>query len=90
MKGIQIKNFNKILSLNKESCKLNTSTKSYKLKKKILLKIPKSINIEMINKLKTKQSNKSRKKKNNKTNLLFSNFPKSLTERENSKKINFI
>ena len=90
VKGIQIKNFNKILSLNKESSKSNTSTKSYKLKKKILLKIPKSINIEMINKLKTKQSNKSRKKKNNKTNLLFSNFPKALTERENSKKINFI
>lgn len=90
IKGIQIKNFNKILGLNKESSKSSTSTKSYRIKKKILLKIPKNINIEMINKLKTKRSNKSRKKKNNKTNMLFSNFQKSLTERENSKKINFI
>ena len=90
IKGIQIKNFNKILNINKESSKSNTSTKSYRIKKKILLKIPKNINIEMINKLKIKKSNKSRKKKNNKSNLIFSNFPKSLTERGNSKKINFI
>jgi len=91
IKGIQIKNFNKILSLNKEnSSKSSTSTKSYRIKKKILLKIPKNINIEMINKLKIKKSNKSRKKKNNKTNLLLSNFPKSLTDRDYSKKTNFI
>lgn len=91
IKGIQIKNFNKILSLNKEnSSKSSTSTKSYRIKKKILLKLPKNINIEMINKLKIKKSNKSRKKKNNKTNLLLSNFPKSLTDRDYSKKTNFI
>ena len=84
VKGIQIKNFNKILSLNKESSKSCTSTKSYRIKKKILLKIPKKIDIEMINKLKTK---KSKKKKDNKVNLFFSIFPKSLTERENSKKL---
>ena len=89
IKGIQIKNFNKILSQNKESSRSSTSKKSYRIKKEILLKIPKNINIEMINKLKTKKSNKSRKKKNNKA-LIFYNFPKSLTERENSKKVNFI
>ena len=93
IKGIKIKNFNKILNINKEKSNSNSSKKNSKLNSKnknYLSKIPKNNNYEKkthrrilddknnIIKIKTSQI----KKKNSFTY----NFPQSLTEREKSKK----
>ena len=98
IKGIQIKNFNKILNVNKEKSKSNSSQKSRRLNitnNKFIFKIPKDINFsKKINKDKKKDNNKKinnlkqiiNKKMNNKNynNNIF--FPKSLTERNNLNK----
>ena len=100
IKGIQIKNFNKIINENKEKSKSNSSKKNKCLNyknNKILIKIPKDnkkTNIGKINEnTKIKRINHIINKNLNKTNYnnsIFNYFPKSLTERNNlykSKKI---
>ena len=97
IKGIQIKNFNKILNINRERSKSNSSKKSGRLNcknNKILIKIPKDNNhdkktiIGKINeKIKIKKINQMINKKMNITNYnSFNYFPKSLTERNNINK----
>ena len=98
IKGIQIKNFNKILNVNKEKSKSNSSQKSRRLNitnNKFFFKIPKDINFsKKINVDKIKDNNKkinnlkqiinTKMKTTNYNNNIF--FPKSLTERNNLNK----
>ena len=95
IKGIQIKNFNKILNNHKEKSLSNSSRKTERISSKItnkniLLKIPKNINYNKIkintNRKKNiiKISNKILDIKNNISNSNNYYFPESLTERDNS------
>ena len=89
IKGIKIKNFNKIV--NKEKSNSNSSKKNRKLikeSKKNLLKIPKKYkikNLQLINHniKKIKNLNIKVQKNNNVINSFFNNLTNSLTERNN-------
>ena len=92
IKGIQIKNFNKIY--NKEKSESNSSKKSIGISYKInkpLLKIPKNkTNNIILDIIKKKENEKSKRlynlKKQIKINLNDNVFLKSLTERDKSTK----
>ena len=98
IKGIQIKNFNKILNTNKEKSHSNSSKKTERIKNKntrknFILKIPKNIDYnKRINSNEKKNKIKISKKKIIKKKSCKSNFKnyfstKSFTERENPNKI---
>ena len=88
IKGIKIKNFNKIFNINKDKSKSNSSKKSNRINKikNYLSKIPKKKKSENLTKRRIMDNIIKIKTSQKKKNSLTYNYPQSLTERERSKK----
>lgn len=89
IKGIQIKNFNKILNINKGKCQSNSNKKHRRItykNSKIIFKIPKYKNNKIANVEKININNNQIKFKIKISNYAGYNFTKSLTERDMNNK----